>query len=228
MAIGDIKTLSFDNAAIDSSVSVEATARTNGDNNLKTDITDNVRGKEIGDTETDSKAQLIENQIPTLRTALNTAISARKTMYGDPAVETIDGGVGFATKFGTVKSRTETSRVNVDAAGGDQTGVENDASTEATRLTDLQTKVDNILNNVDGTFDNVKEAFDHIAQMKTDDETQISGFTTTRNAEMDVLIKDELFNDTTGYLYKDKNSDTYYRMYVTDGNLITEEVNAPA
>jgi len=228
MAIGDIKILSLQPADVDTSVGVEATARIEGDNVLKTDITNNVRGIEIDDTVNDTKAQLIENQIPALRDALDSAIAGRKQMYGDPSVEVIDGGVGFASKFDTINTRTATSLEDVYAASSDQSTVEEDAINTETKLSGLESTVNDILNNVDNTFDNVKEAFDYITQMDLDDDTLISGFTTTRNAELDILLDDALFNNTVGFIYKDKNSDTYYRMYITGGNLITEEVNAPA
>lgn len=222
MAIGDIRTFGKTNANVNADVLVETNDRIAGDNTLTNDINSNIIGN-INHT----NAQIIDEQVPTLQAQLNAAVNQRKTKLGDPAVETIDGGVTFSTKFNIIKARTAQSEVSAGAASGDFSGVlakyntllnTNTANTAA--LADMKSG--------SPTYTTVRTLEDFIVGMKTGDDGTIAGYTTSMNNTLNALANGGQQTKTNGMVYKDENSNTFYRLYISAGNLLIEEVAAPA
>lgn len=222
MAIGDIRTFGKTNANVNADVLVETNDRIAGDNTLTNDINSNIIGN-ISHT----NAQIIDEQVPTLQAQLNAAVNQRKTKLGDPAVETIDGGVTFSTKFNIIKARTAQSEVSASAASGDFSGVlakyntllnTNTANTAA--LADMKSG--------SPTYTTVRTLEDFIVGMKTGDDGTIAGYTTSMNNTLNALANGGQQTKTNGMVYKDENSNTFYRLYISAGNLLIEEVAAPA
>lgn len=222
MAIGDIRTFGKTNANVNADVLVETNDRIAGDNTLTNDINSNIIGN-IHHT----NAQIIDEQVPTLQAQLNAAVNQRKTKLGDPAVETIDGGVTFSTKFNIIKARTAQSEVSAGASGEDFSGVlakyntllnTNTANTAA--LADMKSG--------SPTYTTVRTLEDFIVGMKTGDDGTIAGYTTSMNNTLNALANGGQQTKTNGMVYKDENSNTFYRLYISAGNLLIEEVAAPA
>ena len=222
MAIGDIKIFGKTNANVSADVLVETNDRIVGDNKLTTDINNNIIGS-IGHT----NAQILNEQVPVLQTQLTSVVNSRKSKLGDPAVETISGGVTFSSKFNTVKARTLTSESNAGAASGDFSEVlvkyntllsANNANTAS--LSDMKSG--------SPAYNTVRTVEDYIVGMKTNDDSTIAGYTTTANAQINALANGGQQTKTNGMVYKDENSNTYFRVYISAGNLLIEEVSAPA
>jgi len=222
MAIGDIKVFGKTSANVSADVLVETNDRIAGDTTLINDINNNIIGN-INHT----NAQILDEQVPVLQAQLTSVVNSRKSKLGDPAVETISGGVTFSSKFNTVKARTLTSEANAGAASGDFVGVQvkyntllstNNANTAA--LSDMKSG--------SPAYNTVRTVEDYIVGMKTGDDSTIAGYTTTANAQINALANGGQQTKTNGMVYKDENSETYYRMYISAGNLLIEEVSAPA
>lgn len=221
MAIGDIKTFGKTNANVNADVLVETNDRIAGDNTLTNDINSNIIGN-ISHT----NAQIINEQVPTLQAQLTAAVTQRKTKLGDPAVEAIVGGVTFSSRFNTIKSRTASSEVSAGAASGDFSGVlakyntlfdTNTANTAA--LADMKSG--------SPTYATVRTLEDFIVGMKTGDDGTIASYTTNANAQLAALADGGQQTKTNFMTYKDENSNTYYKMYISAGNLLIEEIAAP-
>ena len=221
MAIGDIKTFGKTNANVNADVLVETNDRIAGDNTLTNDINSNI----IGNI-THTNAQIIDEQVPILQAQLTAAVTQRKTKLGDPAVEAIVGGVTFSSRFNTIKSRTASSEVSAGAASGDFSGVlakyntllnTNTANTAA--LADMKSG--------SPTYTTVRTLEDFIIGMKTGDDGTIAGYTNTANAQLAALANGGQQTKTNFMTYKDENSNTYYKMYISAGNLLIEEIAAP-
>lgn len=221
MAIGDIKTFGKTNANVNADVLVETNDRIAGDNTLTNDINSNIIGN-ISHT----NAQIIDEQVPTLQAQLTAAVNQRKTKLGDPAVEAIVGGVTFSSRFNTIKARTTSSEVSAGAASGDFSGVlakyntlfdTNTANTAA--LADMKSG--------SPAYATVRTMEDFIVGMKTGDDGTIAGYTTTSTAQLAALASGGQQTKTNFMTYKDENSNTYYKMYISAGNLLIEEIAAP-
>lgn len=221
MAIGDIKVFGKTNANVNADVLVETNDRIAGDTTLINDINSNIIGN-ISHT----NAQILDEQVPTLTATLTSVINDRKSKLGDPAVETISGGVTFAAKFNTVKARTLTSETNVSTASGDFSGVQSKYNTLLT-TNEANTSVLNDMKAGSPAYNTLRTAEDYIVGMKASDDTTIAGYTTTTNAQLNALADGGQQTKTNGMIYKDENSDTYYRLYIYAGNLQIEEVAAP-
>ena len=221
MAIGDIKTFGKTNANVNADVLVETNDRIAGDNTLTNDINSNI----IGNI-THTNAQIIDEQVPTLQAQLTATVNQRKTKLGDTAVETIVGGVTYSSRFNTIKTRTASSEVSAGAASGDFTGIlakyntllsTNDANTVA--LADMKSG--------SPTYTTVRTLEDFVVGMKTGDDGTIAGYTTTANAQLAALADGGQQTKTNFMTYKDENSNIYYKMYISAGNLLIEEIAAP-
>ena len=221
MAIGDIKVFGKTSANVSADVLVESNDRVAGDNTLTNDINNNIIGS-IGHT----NAQILDEQVPVLQAQLTSVVNSRKSKLGDSAVETISGGVTFSSKFNTIKSRTISSETSASAASGDFSGVlakyntlvsTNNANTMV--LTDMKSG--------SPAYNTVRTVEDFIVGMKTGDDGTIAGYTTTTNAQLNALANGGIQTKVNGMVYKDENSDTYYRVYISAGDLLIEEVAAP-
>ena len=221
MAIGDIKVFGKTSANISADVLVESNDRVAGDNTLTNDINNNIIGS-IGHT----NAQILDEQVPVLQAQLTSVVDSRKSKLGDPAVETIVGGVTFSSKFNTIKSRTISSEASASAASGDFSGV------LAKYNTLVSTNNSNTISLTDmksgsPAYNTVRTVEDFIVGMKTGDDGTIAGYTTTTNAQLNALANGGIQTKVNGMVYKDENSNTYYRVYISAGNLLIEEVAAP-
>ena len=221
MAIGDIKVFGKTNANVSADVLVETNDRIAGDNTLTNDINNNIIGS-IGHT----NAQILDEQVPVLQDQLTSVVNSRKSKLGDPAVETISGGVTFSSKFNTIKSRTISSEASASAASGDFSGV------LAKYNTLVSTNNSNTISLTDmksgsPAYNTVRTVEDFIVGMKTGDDGTIAGYTTTTNAQLNALANGGIQTKVNGMVYKDENSNTYYRVYISAGNLLIEEVAAP-
>ena len=221
MAIGDIKVFGKTNANVNDDVLVETNDRIVGDTKLTNDINNNIIGN-IHHT----NAQILDEQVQTLTASLTSVVNDRKSKLGDPAVETISGGVTFAAKFNTVKARTLTSESNANAARGDFSIVQEKYNTLLT-TNEANTAVLNDMKAGSPTYNTLRTAEDYIVGMKTSDDATIAGYTTTTNAQLNALANGGQQTKTNGMVYKDENSNTYYRLYIYAGNLQIEEVAAP-
>ena len=222
MAIGDIKIFGKTSANVSADVLVESNDRVAGDNTLTNDINNNIIGS-IGHT----NAQILDEQVPVLQAQLTSVVDSRKSKLGDPAVETISGGVTFSSKFNTVKARTLSSEASAGAASGDFSGV------LAKYNTLVSTNNSNTISLTDmksgsPAYNTVRTVEDFIVGMKTGDDGTIAGYTTTTNAQLNALANGGQQTKTNGMVYKDENSETYFRVYISAGNLLIEEVSAPA
>ena len=221
MAIGDIKVFGKTNANVSADVLVETNDRIAGDNTLTNDINNNIIGS-IGHT----NAQILDEQVPVLQDQLTSVVNSRKSKLGDPAVETISGGVTFSSKFNTIKSRTISSEASASAASGDFSGV------LAKYNTLVSTNNSNTISLTDmksgsPAYNTVRTVEDFIVGMKTGDDGTIAGYTTTTNTQLNALANGGIQTKVNGMVYKDENSNTYYRVYISAGNLLIEEVAAP-
>ena len=222
MAIGDIKIFGKTNANVSADVLVETNDRIAGDNKLTNDINNNIIGS-IGHT----NAQILDEQVPVLQAQLTSVVNSRKSKLGDPAVETISGGVTFSSKFNTVKARTLTSESNAGVASSDFAGVLSKYNTlVSTNNTNTMALTD--MKSGSPAYNTVRTVEDFIVGMKTNDDLTIAGYTTTANAQINALANGGQQTKTNGMIYKDENSETYYRVYISAGNLLLEEVAAPA
>lgn len=222
MAIGDIKVFGKTSANISADVLVESNDRVAGDNTLTNDINNNIIGS-IGHT----NAQILDEQVPVLQAQLTSVVDSRKSKLGDPAVETIVGGATYSAKFNTIKARTLTSESNAGAASGDFAGV---LAKYNTLLSANNSNTASLSDMKSGSpaYNTVRTVEDYIVGMKTNDDLTIAGYTTTANAQINALANDGQQTKTNGMVYKDENSATYYRVYISAGNLLIEEVSDPA
>ena len=220
MAIGDIKVFGKTNANVLSDVQVEVTGRIDGDNVLKGDILSNI----VGNIE-NTNAQVIENQIPGLQTQLANAVAQRKAKMGDPAVETVVGGVSFGTKFNQVKSRTLTDFANAGSTGADTSALLGRISAVAAVNANNTTKLQDIMVGTPA-YDSMREIEDFIVSMKTDDDNTISGFSSTYGTTISALAIGGNQTKANGMIYVDENGVDYYRIYINGGALILEGVDS--
>ena len=221
MAIGDIRTFGKTNTNVNADVLVETNDRIAGDNTLTNDINKNVIGN-ISHT----NAQIIDEQVPTLNASLTAAINSRKTKLGDPAVETIVGGVTYSSRFNTIKTRTASSEVSAGAASGDFNGVVTKYNTLLS-TNNANTAALNDMKSGSPTYTTMRTLEDFIFGMKTGDDGTIAGYTSTSTAQLNALADGGQQTKTNFMTYKDENSNTYYKMYISAGNLLIEEIAAP-
>jgi hypothetical protein len=221
MAIGDIKVFGKTNANVNADVLVETNDRIAGDTTLTNDINNNIIGN-ISHT----NAQILDEQVPVLTASLTSAVNDRKSKLGDPVVETISGGVTFASKFNTIKARTLTSETNANAASGNFSGVKAKYNTLLT-TNNANTAALNDIKSGSPTYNTLRTAEDYIVGLKTSEDSTLAGYTTTTNAQLNALADGGQQTKTNGMVYKDENSNTYYRLYIYAGNLQIEEVAAP-
>jgi hypothetical protein len=76
-------------------------------------------------------------------------------------------------------------------------------------------------------YNTLRTAEDYIVGLKTTEDNTLAGYTTSSTAQMNALANGGQQTKTNGMVYKDENSNTYYRLYIYAGNLQIEEVAAP-
>jgi len=220
MAIGDIYVFGKTDANVNADVLVETTGRINGDNILKNDILANIVGS-IENTNT----QILETQVPILQSQLTSAVNQRKAKFGDPAIETVAGGVTFSAKFNQVKARTLDDENLALSSGSDVGLIVTTFEAAQLRNSDNEMLINDMIAG-SPAYDSLKEAETFITDMKTGDDNTIAGFTTNNNAIINDLAMGGQQTKTNGMIYRDEILDKYYRLYINNGSLNILEVNA--
>ena len=224
MAIGDIKIYGKTNANVSAEVAVEASDRLFGDTTLINDITNNIIGN-ISHT----NSQILDEQVPTLQASLSAVINQRSSKLGSLDAEghtSIAGNFTFSDAFNSLKFMTLSNEGTMSGISGNFNSIQTKYYDTLSQVDSNETRYFSL--NDDATLTSLKTAQTYIETMKTEDDTTIAGFTTTVNTQLSVFAPGGQQTKTNGMIYKDENSATYYRMYISAGNLLIEEVAAPA